>query len=168
MSANAAEWFGAWLVDHKGRNPHKEFARYELPGKAVVYAGWIRAFDRKRIDLAIATDASVEMQADGQVYPEHHLPKLLKLAGRIKKQRREARDEQRRRSAAEKDARATKLNDRIKAIWLTRAEAERESHREWARGKFPLLARHRDFVEVLARTHWAEAVRESRREKAGA
>jgi hypothetical protein len=160
----AKEWFGQFITEHKERNPHKEFRTYELPGKQIVYAGWVRAFDRRGIDYRIATNASIEFQAQGQQYPEHHLPTLIELAGRVKiRQDQVHRDQQRVTERALESTRSVR-EAKIREAWIKAPEEMRQKHREWARAEYPQMIRLENYIEFMARSHWIETLRASRRE----
>jgi hypothetical protein len=106
-TVKAKKWFSRWKERHQRLNPHKEWRSYEgttRAEQAVVYLGWLAAFDAKGIDEEIADLASVEMQGQGPLYPEHHLAALLRIGGRLAIERQRRRDEagrQRRRRQTE-------------------------------------------------------------------
>lgn len=165
---NANEWFEAWIVGHKRRNPHKEFPPYEAGDRQEIYRGWIAALDAREIDEDLATAASLAMMASGGIYPEHHLARLIAEAGRIRATSRAVIEERRREEVRTEERRRDQLDERIRKLWAGADEADREDNREWIRANYPGMAMFPGFVESMARMRWADLVRASRRQGIGA
>jgi hypothetical protein len=163
---SARQWFPSWLKEHQAINPHREFSNYEAPGFDVVYAGWIRAFDARGIDYDQAIDASERMQAQDkrEIYPEHHLPRIIALA-ETSKAREQARETKQRAEKAE-SARLDAEQELIRKAWQSVKPETKEKYREKIRAKNNGLTRFTTMIEIMARNAWADEVRTRRRAKA--
>lgn len=156
------EWFPRWLPIHKRLNPHNGFETYETCVSAGVdiYDGWIRAFKLRGISGRAALAISQEMQSmpkpEGGLWPEHHLPVILRLhqaiqAGAVAVGQLVSR-ERRERERVEFEAREAE----VLARWQKLPEGERKRRKAAASARYPGLDHLPRWVEACAITDWID------------